>query len=72
MFLDMAGNIGRSYHTAHDLTTDEVIRIASVFAKHDKNSDGIIDMEELGELLGALGRARRIMLATSRVSIQLE
>jgi len=30
---------------------------ASVFAEYDKNSDGIIDMEELRELLGALGRA---------------
>ena len=45
---------------AYDLSTDEATRVAAVFAEYDKNSDGIVDEEELGELLGALGGGEKL------------
>jgi hypothetical protein len=35
---------------AYDLTTDEAMRVAAVFAEYDKNSDGIINLVGLCRL----------------------
>lgn len=41
--------------SAFDLDTEQAMRIAALFAEYDRNSDGVINLEELDALLSALG-----------------
>ena len=38
------------------MSTEEAMRVAALFAEYDRDSDGVISVEELGALLKALGK----------------